>query len=78
MKHTLLLAPTLVNREANIKKALEFLKEKIKIIKTSSLYETKPMYIEDQGWFLNGAAKVETELTPRELLDFSEEASSKN
>jgi dihydroneopterin aldolase/2-amino-4-hydroxy-6-hydroxymethyldihydropteridine diphosphokinase len=57
-------------REANIKKALGFLKEKTKIIKTSSLYETKPMYIEDQGWFLNGAAKVETELTIREFLVF--------
>ena len=28
------------------------------------------MYIEDQGWFLNCAAKVETDLTPKELLKF--------
>ncbi len=58
------------DREGNINKAVEILKQKLKIIKTSSLYETKPMYIEKQGWFLNGAAKVETELMPKELLDF--------
>ncbi len=55
---------------ANINRALEILKHKIKIIKTSSFYETKPMYLENQEWFLNGAAKIETELTPIGLLDF--------
>lgn len=30
----------------------------IKLLKTSSLYETEPMYVEDQGPFLNGACKV--------------------
>jgi len=58
------------DRETNVKKALDLLKEKTKIIRTSALYETKPMYIEDQGLFLNGAAKIETELTLRELLIF--------
>ena len=56
------------DREANIKTALELLKQQVKIIKTSNLYETKPMYIEKQEWFLNGAAKIETELPPKELL----------
>jgi 2-amino-4-hydroxy-6-hydroxymethyldihydropteridine diphosphokinase len=58
------------NREENINKALEILKQKTKIAKTSSLYETKPMYLENQKWFLNGAAKVDTELKPKELLNF--------
>jgi len=58
------------DREENINQALGILKQKIKIIKTSSLYETKPMYLEKQEWFLNGAAKVDTELKPKELLDF--------
>ncbi len=58
------------DRESNIKKAFECLKQKMEIIKSSSLYETKPMYIENQGWFLNCVAKVETELPPRELLKF--------
>ena len=58
------------DREANINRTLEILKRKIKIAKTSSLYETKPMYMENQGWFLNGVAKVETELKPKKLLEF--------
>jgi 2-amino-4-hydroxy-6-hydroxymethyldihydropteridine diphosphokinase len=58
------------NREANIKAALELLKQQTKIIKTSSLYETKPMYIEKQDFFLNSAAKIETGLPPKELLTF--------
>ncbi len=58
------------DRKANINRALGILKQKIKLIKTSSFYETKPMYLENQDWFLNGSAKVETELKPRELLDF--------
>lgn len=57
-------------REANINNAFDLLKQKMKIIKRSALYETKPMYVEDQDWFLNGAAKVETKLTPEELLLF--------
>ena len=58
------------DREANIKKALAFLTEKMKIVNTSSLYETKPMYLEEQGWFLNCVAKVESDITLRELLGF--------
>jgi 2-amino-4-hydroxy-6-hydroxymethyldihydropteridine diphosphokinase len=56
------------DREANINEALRILKQKIKIIKTSSLYETKPMYLEKQDWFLNGVAIVETEIKPEQLL----------
>jgi len=58
------------DREANIKRAVELLKQKIKIIQSSRLYETKPMYKEDQGWFLNCATKVETELSSKKLLKF--------
>ncbi len=63
--------------EANINRALEILKQEIKILKVSSFYETKPMYLENQEWFLNGAAKVETELTPKNLLDFLKNAEKK-
>jgi 2-amino-4-hydroxy-6-hydroxymethyldihydropteridine diphosphokinase len=58
------------DREENITKAFVALKQKLQILKISSLYETKPMYLEDQGWFVNCAAKIETALTPRELLEF--------
>ena len=65
------------DREANIKAALELLEQQVKIIKTSDLYETKPMYIEKQDWFLNGVAKIETELPPKELLALLKENEKK-
>lgn len=58
------------DREENINKAFEILKQKLRIIKRSSLYETKPMYFKKQNWFLNGVVKADTELLPKELLDF--------
>ena len=58
------------NREENISKAFEILKGKVTFLKTSSIYETKPMYMENQGLFLNCAVKVETALKPKELLNF--------
>jgi 2-amino-4-hydroxy-6-hydroxymethyldihydropteridine diphosphokinase len=58
------------DRAGNIKKAFEILKGKMTVLKASSVYETKPMYLENQNWFLNCAAKVETQLTPRQLLEF--------
>ncbi|KAI0160403.1 Dihydropteroate synthase [Xylariaceae sp. FL1272] len=41
----------------------------IKIKRTSSLWETEPMYVLDQDRFVNGACEVETELQPLALLD---------
>ncbi|KAL1297062.1 hypothetical protein AAFC00_004650 [Neodothiora populina] len=37
--------------------------------RTSCLYETEPMYVEDQAQFLNGACEIETSLQPMDLLD---------
>ncbi|KAK4544077.1 hypothetical protein LTR36_004575 [Oleoguttula mirabilis] len=41
----------------------------MRVVQTSSLYETEPMYVEDQGRFLNGACEIDTQLEPIELLD---------
>ncbi|KAI5301861.1 trifunctional dihydropteroate synthetase, partial [Ascosphaera pollenicola] len=41
----------------------------IHVLRTSSLYETTPMYVTDQDVFLNGICEVETALSPIELLD---------
>ncbi|KAI1821545.1 Dihydropteroate synthase [Xylaria intraflava] len=41
----------------------------IRLKRTSSLWETEPMYVLDQGRFVNGACEVETELEPLPLLD---------
>lgn len=65
------------NRKANITNAFEALKQEMKILKRSALYETKPMYVEEQDWFLNGAAKVETNLAPMQLLLFLKDVEQK-
>ncbi|KAF2485216.1 folic acid synthesis protein [Neohortaea acidophila] len=41
----------------------------MRILRTSPLYETAPMYVEDQGRFLNGACEITTTLDPMSLLD---------
>ncbi|WDK17371.1 dihydropteroate synthase [Colletotrichum graminicola] len=41
----------------------------IKVKRTSSLWETEPMYVLEQDRFVNGVCEVETELEPLALLD---------
>ena len=41
----------------------------IRVVDTSFLYETAPMYYIDQPRFLNGACKISTSLSPHALLD---------
>jgi 2-amino-4-hydroxy-6-hydroxymethyldihydropteridine diphosphokinase len=50
--------------------ALELLgsEEEIEVVAVSTLRETDPVGYEDQPRFLNGAAELDTELPPRELL----------
>ncbi|KAL4807238.1 Dihydropteroate synthase-like protein [Aspergillus unguis] len=48
---------------------LEMDRANIKVKRTSSLFETAPMYYLDQEPFMNGVCEVETTLDPLELLD---------
>ncbi|KIX02373.1 dihydropteroate synthase [Rhinocladiella mackenziei CBS 650.93] len=58
------------DRIAHIEAALTKMKnENLNIVKLSPLYETKPMYYDDQEPFLNGVCQVETHLEPLPLLD---------
>lgn len=43
----------------------------------SSVYETEPMYREDQAWFLNCVVVVETDLEPEALLAWLKETERK-
>ncbi|ORX86393.1 Dihydropteroate synthase [Basidiobolus meristosporus CBS 931.73] len=58
------------DRVANIKSALKALHEHpdCRVVDTSFLYETPPMYLTEQPPFLNGACKVYTKLNPTDLL----------
>ncbi|KAK4222091.1 Dihydropteroate synthase-like protein [Podospora fimiseda] len=51
------------------KACMEMDKRGIKVKRTSSLWETEPMYVLEQDRFVNGACEVETTLEPLELLD---------
>jgi len=60
------------DRYRNIADALEALEANsngaVRVIRTSYLRVTSPMYVTDQPPFLNGAVEIETTLTPSELL----------
>ena len=60
------------DRAANIQHAVGLLNmsDKIKVIKTSSFYETEPWGNKNQNWFVNAALAIDTEYTPMELLEY--------
>ncbi|MCJ1268333.1 trifunctional dihydropteroate synthetase [Lobaria immixta] len=41
----------------------------IRVVRTSALFETEPMYLQNQPSFVNGACEVQTTLEPFDLLD---------
>ncbi|KAH5237908.1 hypothetical protein HBI42_163910 [Parastagonospora nodorum] len=49
----------------------------VKILQTSSLYETKAMYVLDQDNFVNGACEIATCLAPIQLLDYLQSVENK-
>ncbi|EEQ31745.1 trifunctional dihydropteroate synthetase [Microsporum canis] len=64
------LGSNLGDRVAMIEEACREMEARgIRVKRTSSLFETAPMYVTDQGTFLNGACEVETSKSPMELLD---------
>jgi 2-amino-4-hydroxy-6-hydroxymethyldihydropteridine diphosphokinase len=65
------LGANLGDREGTIAEAVRLLGERdgVHVVAVSTLRETDPVGVVDQPRFLNGAALVETDLGPRELLD---------
>lgn len=57
-------------RKENIARAIELLGAvtENRVVRQASWYETEPVGVEDQRWFINTAVEVETEFTPGELL----------
>lgn len=66
----LALGANLGDRAANLHDAVRRLDAhpSIRVVDTSFLYETAPMYLTEQPRFLNGACKIHTTLPPHELL----------
>jgi 2-amino-4-hydroxy-6-hydroxymethyldihydropteridine diphosphokinase len=59
------------DREGNFRQAIELLsaEDGIDVVAVSEIRETAPVGPVEQGPFLNGAVRIETELGPRELLE---------
>lgn len=63
------LGSNLGDREENLRQAImRVARGTGRVTGMSSVYETKPMYYERQGWFLNCVIALETTLGPEELL----------
>ncbi|MFP4563659.1 MAG: 2-amino-4-hydroxy-6-hydroxymethyldihydropteridine diphosphokinase [Spirochaetia bacterium] len=66
------------DRAANIEKGLELIdtSRHSRVDEVSPLYETDPVGYPDQDKFLNGASRIETLLSPRDLVRFLLEVES--
>lgn len=57
------------DREGHLRAALERLAAAdLRVLRVSPVYETEPLELRDQRWFLNQVAEAETSLFPRQLL----------
>ncbi|MCQ2329488.1 MAG: 2-amino-4-hydroxy-6-hydroxymethyldihydropteridine diphosphokinase [Paludibacteraceae bacterium] len=71
------LGTNLGNREANLRNAIEFLKNIGTIIRQSSIIETEAVGFASDNKFLNMAIAIDTKLSPIELLDATQEIEKK-
>ncbi|HKW64221.1 MAG TPA: 2-amino-4-hydroxy-6-hydroxymethyldihydropteridine diphosphokinase [Candidatus Acidoferrum sp.] len=63
------LGSNLGDREKNLQTAIAALADaKVRVMRISSFYETEPVDLREQPWFLNCAVQAETELSPPDLL----------
>jgi 2-amino-4-hydroxy-6-hydroxymethyldihydropteridine diphosphokinase len=62
------LGSNLGDRRANLESAIAQLAALGTVTARSSCYETEPMEVPGQPWFLNCAVALETELMPKQLL----------
>jgi 2-amino-4-hydroxy-6-hydroxymethyldihydropteridine diphosphokinase len=62
------LGSNLGDRAANLKSAMDRLREFGEVVAVSSFYETEPVEVVAQPWFLNCVVKLQTENTPEKLL----------
>ena len=65
------LGSNLGDRAANLRAALAQLGAGGRLLAVSALYETQPVDVPDQPWFLNCVVAIAAEKTPRELLQLA-------
>ena len=64
------LGSNLSDRINNLRIAVDSIsrENKIRVVKESGIYESEPMYLQEQPYFLNMALEIETGYSPSELL----------
>jgi len=63
------LGSNLGDREAMLREAVRAIESpRLHVLRVSPLYETEPMDLPAQNWFLNLVVEAETDLFPRQLL----------
>ena len=62
------LGSNLGDQKANLEDAISRLSRLGDVVAASSFYETEPVEVTAQPWFLNCAVKLDTEKMPRQLL----------
>ncbi len=68
-KFYLSLGSNLGERGKNLTRAMEKLEKRgVRVLRRSSIYETEPVEIREQAWFLNCAIEVETDMPPRQFM----------
>lgn len=62
------LGANLGDREGQLREAIRRLETVGRVVSVSSFYETEPVEMTDQPWFVNCAVALETECTPMQLM----------
>jgi 2-amino-4-hydroxy-6-hydroxymethyldihydropteridine diphosphokinase len=65
------LGSNLGDRASNLRAAISQLKAAGRLQAVSGFYETQPVDVPNQPWFLNCAIALETEKTPRQILELA-------
>jgi 2-amino-4-hydroxy-6-hydroxymethyldihydropteridine diphosphokinase len=56
-----------IDADSNITRMLEILNEQVEVVKISTMLKTKPIGIENQPDYTNGAVKIMTDLNQKDL-----------
>jgi 2-amino-4-hydroxy-6-hydroxymethyldihydropteridine diphosphokinase len=62
------LGSNLGERAENLRTAIARLRDLGEVVAVSSFYETEPVEVASQPWFMNCAVKLDTEKMPRQLI----------
>ena len=57
-------------KESNLSRALKLLPDLVTVSEVSSIYESEPVGVKDQPWFVNTVCAAYTDLSPQDLLAY--------